>query len=212
MTHSRKQGRSSRSACRQDVCAPGATWRVFVAIDLPAEVRRHITLHAARLREQLPEVHASWNREENIHLTLKFLGDLPLSRVEALSRATERAAGLVQPFELRVEGCGSFPPRGAPRVLWIGIDDPTGNLAQLYRALEDECAQEGFSREVRSLHPHLTVTRLRKPHGARRLAELHNQIGFERMAFVAEDLRVIRSELSPQGSRYTVIARHAFGK
>ena len=127
MTHSRKQGRSSRSACKQDVCAPGATWRVFVAIDLPAEVRRHITLHAARLREQLPEVHASWNREENIHLTLKFLGDLPISKVEALSRAAERAAGLVQPFELRVEGCGSFPPHGAPRVLWIGIDDPTGN-------------------------------------------------------------------------------------
>jgi 2'-5' RNA ligase len=187
-------------------------WRVFVAIDLPAAVRRHITLHTARLREQLPEVLASWNREENIHLTLKFLGDLPLSRVEALSRAAERAAGLVQPFELRVEGCGSFPPRGAPRVLWIGIDDPTGNLARLYRALEDECAQEGFPREERSLHPHLTVARLRKPHGARRLAELHRQIGFERMAFVAEDLCVIRSELSPQGSRYAVVSRYAFKK
>jgi RNA 2',3'-cyclic 3'-phosphodiesterase len=189
---------------------PSETWRVFCATELPLDVRKQITLHAARLREQVPDVHASWNREENTHLTLKFLGDLPISKVEALSRAAERAAGLVQPFELRVEGCGSFPPHGAPRVLWIGIDDPTGNLAQLFRALEDECAREGLPREERSLHPHLTVARLRKPQGARRLSELHKQIGFERMAFVAEDLRVIRSELSPQGSRYTVISQHVF--
>ena len=97
-------------------------------------------------------------------------------------------------------------------MLWIGIDDPAGTLNQLYRALEDECAREGFAREQRQFHPHLTVARLRKPQGSRQLAELHKEIGFERMAFTAADLRVIRSELSPQGSRYSVISRHEFKK
>lgn len=193
------------------VTEPTETWRVFCAIELPSEIRKQIVQHASRLRTQLPEVHASWSREENLHLTLKFLGELPTARVEALSRAAERAARVVGAFELGVEGCGSFPPRGRPRVLWIGIADPTGGLDQLYRALEDECRQEGFDREKRELHPHLTVARVRKPQGSNQLAELHREIGFESPTFAVNDLRVIRSELSPQGSRYTVISRHALG-
>jgi len=191
---------------------PIETWRVFCATELPLDIRKSITRHAASLREQLPEIHASWSREESIHLTLKFLGDLPVVRVESLSHAAERAAQVVQPFEIGIEGCGSFPPHGQPRVLWTGIDDPAGGLKLLYRALEDECAREGFACETRPFHPHLTVARLRKPQGSRQLAQLHKDMGFARTTFRAGDLCVIRSELSPQGSRYTVIARHALKK
>ncbi len=184
-------------------------WRVFCAIDLPANVRKRIADHIARLQEQAPEARAAWNRDENLHLTLKFLGDIATTRVPALSRAAERAAGAVQAFELIVAGCGSFPPRGPARVLWIGIEDPTGRLAQLYQALENECAKEGFAREERAFHPHLTIARLRKPQGARRLAEAHKLLGFEPVEFRVNELRVIRSELLREASRHTVISRHA---
>ena|SRR5438132_1182209 len=193
---------------RQDVCAPGA-WRVFVAIELPAEVRHRVAQHIQLLREQVPDTRASWNREQNLHLTLKFLGDIPVTRVEAASRAVEQAAKGVDSFALTIEGSGSFPPHGTPRVLWLGIQGAANESSALFDVLEEEFVNQGFPREHRPFHPHLTIARLRKPHGARRLAELHKQIGFERMAFQVKDVCVIRSELSPEGSRYTVIARHA---
>ena len=187
---------------------PSEHWRVFIAIELPSVVRKSLSDHIHGLRKALPDVHASWSREENLHLTLKFLGDIPPTRVEALSRAAEQSTRNLHPFELRVAGCGSFPPRGTPRVLWIGIDDQQSLLDRLYGALENNCAEEGFGRERRPFNPHLTIARIRRPLGARSLAELHNQTGFERMAFAVEELRVIRSELSSEGSRYTVLSSH----
>ena len=128
-------------------------WRVFIAIELPSNVRRRIADHIDRLRPSMPEVRASWSREDNLHLTLKFLGDVPVASVEQLSAAASLATSKVEPFEIVVEGCGAFPPRGQPRVLWIGIDDPSGKLSELNRALEDECANAGFAREPRAFHP-----------------------------------------------------------
>ena len=188
---------------------PDSSWRLFIAIELPATLRRRVQDHIDQLKKALPDARASWTREENLHLTLKFLGDTPVNRVEALSQAAARAAAQVSPFEVIIGGCGAFPTRGQPRVLWIGIEDPTGAQNKLYRALEDECARAGFPREARPFHPHLTIARLRQPHGARRLVELHEEIGFDPVPVNVSDVCLIRSELKSGGSRYTVISRPA---
>lgn len=193
---------------RVTVKSADESWRLFIAIELPGSLRELVNDHISSLRRAAPAARASWVRAENLHLTLKFLGNTPLARVEALSLALRRAAAKVSPFGLNVGGCGSFPPRSQPRVLWIGCVDPTGSLNQLYEALEDECAQAGFSREDRAFHPHLTVGRLRQPQGARRLAELHQSLGFAPPPVEVSDVCLIRSELRSDGSRYTVIARH----
>lgn len=185
-------------------------WRVFIAIELPASVRQRIKDHIDGLRHALPDARASWSREENLHLTLKFLGDTPVSQVETLSQATKRAARKALPFEIVVKGCGAFPPRGQPRVLWIGIEDPSGHLGKLQEGLADECAQAGFARETRPFHPHLTIARLRRPQGSRQLAALHEEMGFETETVGASGLAVVRSELRSEGSRHTVISRHEF--
>jgi 2'-5' RNA ligase len=184
------------------------TWRVFIAIELPAAIRASLSAHITHLRKAMPEVRASWSREDNLHLTLKFLGDIPTTNVEQLSAAASLAATRIEPFEIFVEGCGSFPPRGQPRVLWIGIEDPSAELAELHKALEHECGNAGFAREPRAFHPHLTIARIRQPHGSRQLAELHKEIGFEREAISVSELAVIRSELRTEGSKHTVISRH----
>ena len=189
---------------------PDESWRLFIAIELPARVRQRVEQHIARLREAVPEARASWTREENLHLTLKFLGDTPVTKVEALSQATQHAASRVSRFEIVVGGGGAFPPRGQPRVLWIGIEDPSGQLALVHRVLEDECDAAGFAREQRPLHPHLTIARLRQPQGSRRLAHVHQEIGFDRETVLVSDLTLIRSELRSEGSRHTVVARHSF--
>ena len=185
-------------------------WRLFVAIELPADVRKKLKDHIGHLRNALPDVRASWSREENVHLTLKFLGDTPVSQIETLSKAAERASQSARPFELVVRGCGVFPPRGNPRVLWVGIEDHSGALGTLQQALEDECAKAGFACEQRSFHPHLTIARLRKPQGSRQLASLHEEIGFETETVGASALAVVRSELRNEGSRHTVVARYPF--
>lgn len=189
---------------------PDESWRLFNAIELPLSVRRRLKDHIQHLREATPDSRASWAREDNLHLTVKFLGDTPVTKVEAFSEATQLAANRVSPFELIVGGCGVFPLHGQPRVLWIGIQDPSVELINYHRALEDESAKLRFAREQRPYHPHLTIARLRQPDGSRRVAELHRQMGFDPVSLSVHDVCVIRSELRSEGSRYTVISRHDF--
>ena len=184
------------------------TWRVFCAIELPRDVREKVLAHSSRLRQSVPEANASWTKPDNIHVTLKFLGDIPQSRVESLSMAAANACKGLESFPISVQGTGVFPTRGKQRVLWIGIEDLEGKLGGLYRRLEEECSKTGFKREERPFHPHLTLARLRKPEGARLLAETHTQLGFEPIEFLVSELLVIRSELSSAGSKYTTISRH----
>src|SRR6266404_4720385 len=185
-------------------------WRLFIAIELPSNVRRTLKDHIDHLRDAIPDARASWAREENLHLTLKFLGDMTLTSVERLSQATQRAASAVAPFEMIIGTSGAFPPNGQPRVLWIGIEDPAGELAVLHEVLEDQYVQAGFARENRPYHPHLTIARLRQAQGARRLSQIHKEMGFDQESLAVTHLALIRSELLREGSRHTVVARHPF--
>jgi len=201
------------------------TYRTFIAIEIPAEIRRQIKTYVDQLRTAFPEVRASWSREDNLHLTLKFLGDVELSRIDSLSQACAHAARKVAPFELAISGCGTFPPHGKPKVLWIGVrhaglpgslspartsggQDP---LLSLRTAIEDACAAGGFTREERPYHPHLTIARIREEKDARALAEHHRQSTFMATAVKVSEIVLFRSELSSKGSKHTPLAHHGLG-
>jgi RNA 2',3'-cyclic 3'-phosphodiesterase len=183
--------------------------RIFCAVELPEEVHAAAATHAARLRRDFPEARASWPRPESLHVTLKFVGEVEAARVETLSRAAGAAVEGFAPFELSIEATGTFPPRGAARVLWLGVKDASGGLARLQRRLEDECAAEGFPREPKQFKPHLTLARLRAPKDAQALAEAHRLLPFAPQHFAVSELIVMRSELGPGGSRYTPLSRHS---
>lgn len=195
------------------------TFRTFIAVELSPEVRARIVQHIACLRRELPEVRASFSREDNLHVTVKFLGNVPVDDIPKVSEAVERATRSVSSFELTVSGCGTFPPRGRPSVLWIGVGgagnlpaDPAGpaiaNLGKLHGGIEEELAAAGFPREPRPFHPHLTIARLRHPQGASRLAELHKSLEFAPVAFEVSEVVVFKSVLLREGSRHTAISRH----
>ena len=190
------------------------TYRIFIAIELPAAVRQGIKQHIDRLRRTFPEVRASWSREDNLHLTLKFLGDVLISQTPALSEACAKAARQSVPFELVVEGGGMFPPRGRPKVLWVGVSSgleaTQQPLLKLRESVEDACAAAGFAPEPRPYHPHLTIARLRESKDARALAEQHRQIGFLPEAYMVSEIVLFRSELSSKGSKHTPLSRHRF--
>lgn len=185
--------------------------RLFCAIELPAELRARAAEHLARLRENAPNVKATWERAEKMHITLKFFGEVEAARVAALTEAVTRAAAVAPSFELSLEGAGTFPPGGNPRVLWLGTKDATERLAHLQQRLEDECEAAGFPREPRPFHAHVTLARLRAANAAaRHLARYHRKLGFAPLAFPVNELVLMRSALGPGGSQYTPLARHQF--
>ena len=179
-------------------------WRVFCAVELPPQVRAQLQDHIARLRQEIPDVPASWTRVENIHLTLKFFGNVAVDRIETISAAMDRAVKDLSPFEIIIGKTGAF----RAQVLWIGVNDPSGKLAALHERIESECAAEGFEKEGRAYRPHLTIARIRHPEGARRLADTHLQMEFTASTLTINDLVLFRSELSPKGSKYTAISHH----
>jgi 2'-5' RNA ligase len=197
-------------------------YRTFVAIELPRALRAKLIEHIAQLRRELPEARASWGREHGLHLTLKFLGNVPVGDIPKLSDGVARAVEGIRPFELTVTGCGSFPPRGRPNVLWIGVSlsehpefsrhptpDTQHPLFLLHSAIEEECSKAGFAREQRAFHPHLTIARLRRNGDERRLAEAHQRLEFLPETVSVSGVVVFRSELFPEGSKHTPISRHA---
>ena len=182
------------------------TFRTFIAIELPADVRARVAQHIAGLRHELPDVRASWSREDNLHLTLKFLGNVSVADIPRVSDAVAIATQSVSSFELTFSDCGTFPPHGRPSVLWIGTQD--SGLQALHAAIDQELDAAGFPRESRPFRPHLTIARLRQSQGARQLAELHKSLGFAPIEFDVSEVVVFKSELLTQGPKHTAISRH----
>jgi len=189
---------------------PSQSLRIFCAVQLSDEARKRAATHVTRLREIAPRAKLAWVRPESLHLTLKFFGEIDALLLDKIAHATERAVDGCAPFALTLCEAGSFPPRAAaPRVLWLGVSDDGGELTYLQARLEDECEREGFAREARLFRPHLTIARVRVTDaGARRAAAAHLELNFAPVWTPIEALAVLRSELGPGGSCYTLCSRH----
>lgn len=207
MTRRHGDNRKIAASPRHPVPA-SETWRLFCAVELPEEVRRQLEEHILKLRKAVPDVAASWSRVESIHLTLKFFGNVAVDRIPAISAAASRTVQEFAAFPIGICDTGVFPRPSRPQVLWIGVSDPSGKLSALQKRLENECAAEGFAKEDRAYRPHLTIARIRRPEGGRRLADAHLQMQFPTIEVELNELVVFRSELSPKGSKYTPISTH----
>jgi 2'-5' RNA ligase len=184
--------------------------RIFVAIDISEEARRKASRYIESLRRRFPALRVGWDKPEKLHLTLKFLGDTGDEQLLKLTKAIEKAARQISNFKLRIAGTGVFPNRRKARVLWLGVTDESESLTKLSKILESEVEREGFARETRDFKAHLTLARLREPEKSGNLVETHLQEKFEAVEFEVSEIVIYQSELSPQGSRYAVVSKHAF--
>jgi 2'-5' RNA ligase len=190
----------------------GERWRkkmrTFVAIDPPRAVKEGLALVQERLRAV--EADVAWTRPENLHLTLKFLGEVERARLEAILAGCQRAVRGREAFDLLPSGLGFFPNPRHPRVIQTGVSGGTVALEEVERATTAELTRAGFDRETRSFHPHLTLGRLRSDRNAAELVARAREIRLPEESFRVTRIVIFKSELLPAGARYTRLATIEF--
>ncbi|MCU0505323.1 MAG: RNA 2',3'-cyclic phosphodiesterase [Chloroflexi bacterium] len=188
--------------------------RLFIAVPVPDGVRDRVgsVVETARADAGAPRG-VRWVGPDGLHLTLRFLGATPEGRVtDAASAVAEAARFAPQPFEVRLDGTGTFPGASAPRVLWLGIDAGGAELAALARALDASLAARGWPSDPRPFRPHLTLARCEDPSAGRAAAAaLAAASAGLRAGWRAGSLVLYESHLGRGPARYAVVAEARLG-
>ena len=183
-----------------------AVIRAFIAIDLSAEVKHKLEEISRQLKNKLPGQSVRWVAVKNIHLTIKFLGDVSTGNLPVLQRVLQAEVARHPAFEFVVSELGAFPSIRRPRVIWVGVQAPP-QLQTLQHRVENEMARLGYPPEERGFSPHLTlgsVARNATPEENHRISEVlqTEQAGLLGSTFVRE-VHLYRSDLQPGGPIYT---------
>lgn len=180
--------------------------RAFIAIDISPEIRQKLEEVSNQLRSELRGVPVRWVPVVNIHLTLKFLGNVSDANVTVLKDIMITEAANHSAFDISIGELGAFPSNRRPRVIWINVQAPS-ELEAVQRGIESETARLGYEKEDRSFSPHLTIGRVSRNANAsqvRRLGELLDRytVGFLG-AMRVRAIHLYQSDLSPGGAVYT---------
>lgn len=173
--------------------------RLFIAIDLPEQQRRLL----AELRDDLAGVR--WVRPEQLHLTLAFLGEVPQEMLAPLRQLLAQIRSV--PFQLELGRLGCFPPRGIPRVLWIGVQ-PQPLLLQLERAVNSAVVSCGLTLEARPFSPHITLARRKEPDRRAVSVFLTNRAPEDLPPIPVQEFLLFESRLTPHGALHQVLQRY----
>ncbi|MDA7980992.1 MAG: RNA 2',3'-cyclic phosphodiesterase [Pirellulales bacterium] len=178
--------------------------RTFVGLELSAATKAAVS----RLIERLQSSNANvrWTAPENLHITLKFLGDVQMTSVAAICRAVTAAATPVAPFRVSLGGAGAFPDINRPRVLWLGVKGGSDSLIALHARVEQELAQLSFPFEARKFTPHITLGRVRGP-SAELTPQLEKNADFPAEETLVNEVVVYSSELTSDGPHYSPLGR-----
>ncbi len=157
------------------------------------------------LSEELPRSRdVRWCNEQQLHVTLKFLGDARDEQVPGICEAISTASSFIEPFSLRLAGLGCFPSPANPRVLWCGLDDPESGCARWLDLADPLLEELGFPREGRAYHPHITLGRGKTPAGGKLIrGVLEKTAAPEAPAMTVAEVVLFESRLTPGGARYT---------
>jgi RNA 2',3'-cyclic 3'-phosphodiesterase len=184
--------------------------RCFVAINLDKGLRRDLYHATEALRDIQCDV--KWVPMENLHITLKFLGDTPEECIPKIGERLAAISGSHMPFRMKLHGAGIFPDRRRPRVVWIDILD-SGEFIKLYEKVEESLAIIGFQKDNRSFTPHLTIGRVRSPKGNASLVGMVEKLKENDFGIIeVEKISLMKSDLKPSGAQYTPVAEYYLEK
>jgi len=188
--------------------------RLFVAIPMPETVRNETTGVQRELRRLVPGDAIRWTKPEQFHLTLRFLGDVPVERVPALQEGIKAVCRGSLALRLRAQGVGFFPNARSPRVIWAGVNDGEGRLVDLQKKIADAVGPFAEKPGEEKFAGHVTIGRvkfLNRPEIEKLAA--HAQAVKDRLfgAWTANEVELIRSDLLPSGASHTLLAAFPFG-
>jgi len=185
--------------------------RLFIAIQIPQDLRQEIALWMKALAQLIPDPKGRlhWVKENQLHLTLKFLGETREDQVQPLRQALKAVAAVHAGFSMRLTKVGHF----GGRVVWLGIETGTKETAALAGSIEDGCQMLGFVRESRAFNPHITLARSKFNPGTLRLADLPHPITQKIFGpFTVFEVGLIQSTLTPQGAIYKTLEKFPFAR
>lgn len=178
------------------------TLRAFIAVEMPSPV-----VDAIRQQQQVlkrNDTDLRWVRPENLHLTLRFLGDISPAAIGTVQTAMERSIYKQRPFSLMLKGGGVFPGVKRPRVMWVGIEGEVDALGNLHRQLTACLAEQGIPAENRPFKGHLTIARIKDRLDAEELSKMLSCLTiFKTEPFMVNGMDLFKSDLTPKGAVYT---------
>jgi 2'-5' RNA ligase len=182
--------------------------RAFIAIKLSPEIHQRLKDLNLLLKQRLPDAPVRWVQVNNIHLTLKFMGDVSTANLEALTEIIQAEALRHPSFELSVGELGAFPTTHRPRVLWVGVQAPA-ELTNLQQGIEQELARLGYKPEDRPFSPHLTLGRISRNAVTQDFARIETALSTTKVGYIGAMLvkavHLFRSDLQPSGPIYTAL-------
>ncbi len=180
--------------------------RTFIAIELPETITRELGSTISRLKARVDSPDIKWVSSASIHVTLKFLGDVPASRIDEIGQSLKSTCAAFSPMHLIVGSLGAFPSLLHPRIAWAGLDGDIETLCLLARRIDAALASLGYSPESRPFAPHLTLARVRQEASGRVRASLGEALASTAVqrvpSFDALSASVMRSQLTPRGAIY----------
>jgi len=180
--------------------------RAFIAIDLSTEIQQALEQVSTQLKGQSRGVPVRWVPVKNIHLTLKFLGDVSLANLEVLESILLTEAARCAPFDVSINRLGAFPSTRRPRVIWVGVE-AQAELGQLQRALDEATIRLGYTPEERGFSPHLTLGRMSRNANnveVGRIGQIIDQSEVGHLGTMrVQAVHLYRSDLQPTGAVYT---------
>ena len=188
--------------------------RAFVAIELSEEIQSQLEEIIAELKRRLGDVPVRWVPVKNIHLTLKFLGDVSVANIDMLKEILKALASNHSKFSISVGGIGSYPKPQQPRVIWVGVEAPP-ELISVQRNIETEAARLGYAREHRAFSPHLTLGRVSRSASAKEVRAIAEVLEGYKLGFIGvtrvNEIHLFRSDLLPSGAVYQRLYSATFG-
>ncbi|MCY3772283.1 MAG: RNA 2',3'-cyclic phosphodiesterase [Gemmatimonadetes bacterium] len=177
--------------------------RTFIAVEVPDTIKDQIAELENRLKGTGTDI--KWVEPGNIHITLKFLGNIETDQPTAIRGGLSEALDSTGPFDLKLGRVGAFPDLNRPRVFWVSVEEGRDELILMQQRIETELHARGFVREERPFSPHLTIGRVRSPRGLAKLTELVQTAAFETDSFTVNRVALVKSDLKPEGPVYTVV-------
>jgi RNA 2',3'-cyclic 3'-phosphodiesterase len=182
--------------------------RSFIAVEIPAKIQNVIAHSTASVKNILPKPLIRWVAPQNVHLTLRFLGDVSPANLERLAGALKSEAASHENFSISIRGLGAFPTLRRARVIWVGLDAPPA-LAALQRGVEAATLQLGYPKEDRPFSPHLTIGRVAQTASASDLQHIHNALDSTKVGILGavhvQAIHIFKSDLQPGGPVYTLL-------